>query len=80
MIIVIIYVVGFFLTLTFFKFFGKKLGLDRFDYKTRFDYDYDNTAQMYAFYAAIWPAMWIMGLIFGTATLVYKFVQWFLNL
>lgn len=79
MIYVLIYVLGFILTLTFLKLFGKKLDID-YDPPHCDDYDdYENNAQAYLFFSLAWFVTAPMFLIVGSIQLLYKFSQWFLK-
>lgn len=79
MIYVLIYTVGFILTLTFLKLFGKKMGID-YDppHPDHYD-DYENNAQAYLTFSVAWIVTVPMFTIVGTIQLLYKFVQWFLK-
>ena len=79
MIYILIYIVGFILTLTFLKLFGKKMG---FDYDPPHEPDYDdwqNNAQAYLGFSLAWFVTTPMFLIVGTFQLLYKFSQWFMK-
>jgi hypothetical protein len=79
MIYVIIYVVGFILTLTFLKLFGKKLGID-YDppHVSHYD-DWENNAQAYLAFSITWIITAPMFIVVATIQLLYKFAQWFLK-
>jgi ABC-type dipeptide/oligopeptide/nickel transport system permease subunit len=79
MIYALIYIVGFILTLTFLKLFGKKLGIDYDPPHEDWYDDYDNNAQAYLFFSLSWVVTAPMFLIAGTFQLLYKFSQWFLK-
>ena len=79
MIFILIYVVGFILTLTFLKLFGKKLDID-YDPPHEPDYDdWQNNAQAYLGFSLSWFVTAPMFLIVITIQLLYKFAQWFLK-
>lgn len=66
-------------TLTFLKFFGKKIGFD-YDSPHGSDYDdWDNNAQAYLFFSLIWIVVAPMFLFVVSIKLLYKFVQIFLK-
>jgi hypothetical protein len=73
-----IYIVGFILTLTFLKLFGKKIGIDYDSFDNTYD-DWDNNAQAYLFFSLFWVVVAPMFLIFVFFKLLYKFTQWFLK-
>jgi hypothetical protein len=75
----LIYVVGFILTLTFLKLFGKKMGID-YDPPHSPDYDdWDNNAQAYLFFSLVWIVTVPMFLIVIFFKSLYRFTQWFLK-
>lgn len=74
----LIYVVGFILTLTFLKLFGKKMGFDYDSFDNTYD-DWDNNAQAYLFFSLFWFIISPMFLIIMFFKLLYKFTQWFLK-
>jgi hypothetical protein len=79
MIFVLIYIVGFILTLTFLKLYGKKIGFD-YDPPHEGDYDdWEDNAQAYAFFSFFWIAFVPMASIVGLIRGLYKFTQWFLK-
>lgn len=74
-----IYLIGFLITLTFLKFFGKKLG---FDYDPPHEYyydDYKSNAEAYLSFSLFWPVVLGMGLIIGPFILLFKFGEWYLK-
>ena len=75
----LIYVVGFILTLTFLKLFGKKMGID-YDppHSPSYD-DWDNNAQAYLFFSLVWIVTVPMFLIVIFFKSLYRFTQWFLK-
>jgi hypothetical protein len=74
----LIYIVGFILTLTFLKLFGKKMGIDYDSFDNAYD-DWDNNAQAYLFFSLFWIIVAPMFLIIMFFKLLYKFTQWFLK-
>jgi len=79
MIFILFYIIGFMMTLTFLKLFGKKLGLDYdFPHEPIYD-DYDDNAQAYLFFSLFWVVVTPMLLIVGMFKLLYKFTQWFMK-
>ena len=79
MIFFLFYIIGFILTLTFLKLFGKKMGID-YDPPHEPDYDdYDNNAQAYLTFSLTWFVTAPMFIIVATIQLLYKFAQWFLK-
>ena len=79
MLLVIIYIVGFILTLTFLKLFGKKMGID-YDppHEPHYD-DWEDNAQAYLFFSVMWIVTAPMFLIVVFFKSLYKFTQWFLK-
>jgi len=79
MIFFLIYVVGFILTLTFLKLFGKKMEID-YDPPHDDDYDdYKNNAEAYLFFSLSWFVTAPIFLVVVIVQLLYKFSQWFLK-
>ena len=79
MIFFLFYVVGFILTLTFLKLFGKKLEID-YDPPHESDYDdYKNNAEAYLFFSLSWFVTAPIFLVVVIVQLLYKFAQWFLK-
>lgn len=79
MIYVLIYIIGFILTLTFLKLFGKKMGIDYDPPHEDWYDDYDDNAQAYLTFSLTWFIVAPMFLIAGALQLLYKFSQWFLK-
>ena len=79
MIFILFYIIGFILTLTFLKLFGKKMEID-YDPPHEPEYDdYKNNAEAYLFFSLSWfvtAPMFIIVVFFNS---LYKFVQWFLK-
>lgn len=79
MIFFLIYVVGFILTLTFLKLFGKEMEID-YDPPHSEDYDdYKNNAEAYLFFSLSWFVTAPIFLVVVIVQLLYKFSQWFLK-
>ena len=79
MIFFLFYIIGFILTLTFLKLFGKKMGID-YDPPHEPDYDdYKNNAEAYLFFSLSWFVTAPIFLVVVIAQLLYKFAQWFLK-
>ena len=76
--LLVIYIVGFVLTLTFLKLFGKRIGIDYDSFDNNYD-DWDNNAQAYLFFSLFWVVVAPMFLIIVFFKLLYKFTQWFLK-
>jgi hypothetical protein len=80
MLYIIIYIVGFILTLTFLKLFGKKLGIDYDTEITYADYDdWENNAQAYLAFSITWVVTAPMFIVVVLIKSLYKFTQWFLK-
>lgn len=73
-----IYIVGFIITLTFLKLFGKKIGIDYDSQDNSYD-DWENNAQAYLAFSITWVITAPMFLIVVFFKLLYKFTQWFLK-
>ena len=79
MILFLIYIIGFILTLTFLKLFGKKMEID-YDPPHDEDYDdYKNNAEAYLFFSLSWFVTAPIFLVVVIVQLLYKFAQWFLK-
>ena len=79
MIFFLFYIIGFILTLTFLKLFGKKMEID---YNPPHDDDYDdykNNAEAYLFFSLSWFVTAPIFLVVVIVQLLYKFAQWFLK-
>jgi hypothetical protein len=76
--IITIYIIGFFLTLTFFKYVGVKIGFDYDNRKMQWD-DWDSNEQAFTAFSIFWPIIIPMLLILGSWKIVFKFGKWFLN-
>ena len=80
--LMLIYPIGFLLTLTFFKFFGKRIGFDwdSINEEDRWPDDPQSNAEAYTMYSAVWPVMLLFGIVIGTIKIVFKFGEWFIKL
>jgi len=79
MIYILIYIIGFILTLTFLKLYGKKIGID-YDPPHEPDYDdWENNAQAYLAFSITWIVTVPMFTVVVIVKLLYKFSQWFLK-
>lgn len=79
MILFLIYIIGFILTLTFLKLFGKRMEID-YDPPHESDYDdYKNNAEAYLFFSLSWFVTAPIFLVVVIVQLLYKFAQWFLK-
>ena len=81
MIIALIYPIGFLLTLTFFKYFGKRIGFDYDEWnKDGYYDDWENNEQAYFGFATMWfmivPILIAVGLFKG----LYAISKWYLKL
>jgi hypothetical protein len=79
MIYILIYIIGFILTLTFLKLYGKKMEID-YDPPHEPDYDdWENNAQAYLAFSITWIVTVPMFTVVVIVKLLYKFSQWFLK-
>lgn len=69
-----VYIIGFFIMLTFLKFFGKALGL------TAEHYDWNDDVEGYTILSCIWFVTIFVFIIRSIVKLVQKFTKWYLNL
>ena len=69
-----IYLIGFFTTLTFFKFFGKTFGFDD-DH-----YDWNSNEEAYTVLSCIWFITIVVLIIRSIVGLIQKFAEWYLKL
>jgi hypothetical protein len=74
---IVIYLIGFLLTLTFFKYFGVKIGFD-YTNNTSMD-DWNSNEQAFTAFALLWFAVIPMLLIMGIIKMIFKFSKWFLK-
>ena len=76
--IMIIYPIGFLLTLTFFKYFGVKIGFDYDNGKMQWD-DWDSNEQAFTTFSIFWPVIIPMLLVMGIFKMIFKFGKWYIN-
>jgi hypothetical protein len=82
MILMIIYPIGFLLTLTFFKFFGKRINdidYDSIKPEDRWPDDWESNNDFYIGMSTFWFMTMPMWLIAGIVMVIYKFSKWYLN-
>ena len=79
--IMIIYPIGFLLTLTFFKYFGVKIGFDYDRDINDIDWydDYESNAEAYLVFSVAWPITMTLLIVIGTWALLNVFVDWYIN-
>jgi len=79
--IITIYIIGFLLTLTFFKYFGVKIGFDYDKYASEGGWydDWESNEQAFTAFSIFWPVIIPMILIIGIFKMIFKFGKWFLN-
>ena len=79
--IMIIYPIGFLLTLTFFKYFGVKIGFDYTRNANDIDWydDWESNEQAFTAFSLFWPIIIPMLLILGSWKTIFTFGKWFLN-
>ena len=78
MIYILIYIIGFILTLTFLKVFGERMGIDYDSVDNNYD-DWQNNAQAYLSFSITWVITAPMFIIVILIKSLYKFTQWFLK-
>ena len=78
---VTIYIIGFFITLTFFKYFGVKIGFDYTRNANDIDWydDWESNEQAFTAFSIFWPIIIPMLLILGSCKTIFTFGKWFLN-
>jgi len=79
--IITIYIIGFLLTLTFFKYFGVKIGFDYDKYASEGGWydDWESNEQAFTAFSLFWPVIIPMLLVLGIFKMIFKFGKWFLN-
>ena len=79
--IITIYIIGFFLTLTFFKYFGVKIGFDYDKYASEGGWydDWESNEQAFTAFSLFWPVIIPMMLIIGIFKMIFKFGKWYLK-
>jgi len=80
-IILLIYVLGFFLSILTLKKYAKTMGMDCYDppHGSYYD-DYSSNAQAYMSFSLAWPIFWAFWVIFGFFSLLKNLVQKILDL
>lgn len=76
------YLLGFFLTLTFFKFFGERVGMGGYDgdENSKWPDDWQSNNEAFIGFSTAWFMVMPVLLIVGLFLLVAKFSNWYLNL
>jgi len=79
--IITIYIIGFFLTLTFFKYFGVKIGFDydRNENEIHGWDDWDSNEQAFTAFSLFWPIIIPMLLVMGIIRGTFLFCKWYLK-
>jgi hypothetical protein len=79
--IITIYIIGFLLTLTFFKYFGMKIGFDYDKYASEGGWydDWESNEQAFTAFSLFWPVIIPMILIIGIFKMIFKFGKWYLK-
>jgi hypothetical protein len=72
-----IYLIGFILTMTFLKFFGKKILID-YDNADLYD-DYHSNAEAYTVFSSVWFITIPVGIIMGSVMLMLVFSGWYMK-
>ena len=80
-IIMIVYPIGFLLTLTFFKYFGVKIGFDYTRNANDIDWydDWDSNEQAFTAFSLFWPIIIPMLLVMGIWKTIFTFGKWYIN-
>ncbi len=76
-----IYIIGFLLTLTFFKYFGVKIGFDYDKYASEGGWydDWESNEHAFTAFSLVWPIIIPMLLILGSFKMIFKFCKWYLK-
>ena len=79
--IMIIYPIGFLLTLTFFKYFGVKIGFDYTRNANDIDWydDWNSNEQAFTAFSLFWPIIIPMLLVMGIWKTIFTFGKWYIN-
>jgi hypothetical protein len=79
--IITIYIIGFFLTLTFFKYFGVKIGFDYDKYASEGGWydDWESNEQAFTAFSLFWPVIIPMMLVLGIFKVIFKFGKWYIK-
>ena len=81
MILMIIYPLGFLLTLTFFKYFGERIGMGGYnDIDERWPDDYSSNEEAFIVFSTAWFIVMPVLLIVGMFKLLVKISTWYLKL
>ena len=69
------------MTLTFFKYFGVKIGFDYTRNANDIDWcdDWESNEQAFTTFSIFWPIIIPMLLILGSCKTIFTFGKWFLN-
>ena len=80
-IIMIVYPIGFLLTLTFFKYCGVKIGFDYTRNANDIDWydDWDSNEQAFTAFSLFWPIIIPMLLVMGIWKTIFTFGKWYIN-
>ncbi len=81
MIITLVYFSGFLLTLTFFKYFGKRIGFDYDKYANDGGWydDWESNEQAFTAFSLFWPVIIPMMLVLGIFKVIFKFGKWYIK-
>ena len=79
--IIIIYILGYFFSLFILHRFKKELGVDCYDNDCYdngpYDWgDYESNAEAYATWSLFWPLYWAIRIIVRVGVLIWKFLIW----
>jgi len=76
-----IYLIGFFLTLTFFKYFGVKIGFDydKWESESGWYDDWESNEQAFTAFSLFWFIVIPILLILGIFKMIFNFGKWYLN-
>lgn len=72
-----VYLIGFILTMTFLKLFGKKILMD-YDDAGLYD-DYHSNAEAYTAFSSAWFIITPIGIIIGFMSLIGRFGEWYMK-
>ena len=76
LLIIVIYILGYFFSLFILHRFKKELGVDWYD-NDPYDWDdYESNAEAYATWSLFWPLYWAIRIIVRVAVLIWKFLIW----
>jgi hypothetical protein len=82
MILILIYLIGFLLTLTFFKYFGERSGMGGYNGGPYEGYDYDDyksNEEAFIAFSTVWFIVIPVLLIVGMFKLLVKISTWYLK-